>query len=301
MSGSRARVLGVGIAVLDIVNEVATYPIEDAKVRASAQDRCLGGNVANSLGVLRQLGHACAWCGTYANDEPGREILDGLSDLGIDTAPAIGHAGSTTPTSYISLSRETGSRTIVHFRDLPELGPADFAHVSLDRYDWVHFEGRNPAETAVMLEDCATRRPQLPISMEIEKPRPGVERLIEGPQVVIFSRDFAHSCGFEDPEAFLSAQWERTSANLLLLPWGAQGAYGQARGAAACFAPPYAPPELLDTLGAGDVFNAAIIDGMLETLELPQLLARANGLAGHKCGRRGLHGVVASARSARLL
>lgn len=286
---------------MDIVDEVASYPGEDEEIRALFRDRRLGGNIANSLGVLDQLGHTCVWCGTYADDERGGDILAGLRNRGIDVAPAVCHADSDTPTSYIFLSRATGSRTIVHYRNLPELSAADFAHVPLERYDWVHFEGRHPAETAIMLEDCAARRPQLPISMEIEKPRPGIERLLDGPQVLIFSRSFAHTCGFDDPEAFLAAQWGRTSADVLILPWGRQGAYGQSRGAASCFAPPHAPAQLLDTLGAGDVFNAAVIDGMLQALDLPQLLTRANRLAGHKCGRRGLDGLVASARKQTLL
>jgi len=287
--------------VLDIVNEVAVYPDEDSEVRALARDRRIGGNMANSLRVLRQLGHTCAWCGTYADDASGHEILAGLGRQGIDTAAAVGHAGSATPTSYVSLSRATGSRTIVHFRDLPELGAADFARVPLERYDWLHFEGRNPAETARMLDDCARRRPGLSVSMEIEKPRPGIERLFEGPGVLFFSRAFARNCGFDDPKAFLANQWQRTSADILLLPWGEHGAYGQARGAAPRFAPAHAPVELVDTLGAGDVFNAAVIDGMLRGLDLSRMLARANRLAGHKCGRRGLEGLVASARAEALL
>jgi ketohexokinase len=55
---------------------------------------------------------------------------------------------------------------------------------------------------------------------------------------------------------------------------------------------------LVDTLGAGDAFNAAIIDGLLAGLSLEPLLARATGLAGRKCGQRGYGGLVASARAA---
>jgi ketohexokinase len=295
------RVLGIGIATLDIVNEVAAYPEEDDEVRALAQHRRLGGNVANTLDVLRQLGHGCAWCGTLADDPESDEVFAGLRDRGIDSSRARRPPGSRTPTSYVTLSRQTGSRTIVHHRRLRELEAADFRRVPLDGLDWAHFEGRNPEETAAMLRDCAARRPDLTVSVEIEKPRPDIEVLLAGPRVVILSRVFALAAGCQDPRAFLADQWGRTSAELLCLPWGAEGAYAQFRDGRPVFAPAHAPAVVRDTLGAGDVFNAAIIDGVLAGLSLSALLARANRLAGHKCGQLGLQGVVASARAAGLL
>jgi ketohexokinase len=90
-------------------------------------------------------------------------------------------------------------------------------------------------------------------------------------------------------------------ARLLVLPWGEEGAYAQSRGHAVCFATVRRPPEVLDTLGAGDVFNAALIDGLLAGLDPPALLARANALAGRKCGMRGMDGLAADARAAGLL
>ncbi len=291
-------VLGVGCAALDIVSEVVNYPDEDAEVRALAQSRRLGGNTANTLSALRQLGHACAWCGTLGDDPASEEILTALRGQGIDTRPARRWSGQQAPLSCVTLSRATGSRTIVHYRDLPELAAADFARVPLAGLAWLHCEGRHPVETVHLLRDAARRRPDLPISLEIEKPRPDIECLFSGPRVLIFARAYALAQGFHDPVAFLAAQWPRTTAECLFLPWGAAGAYGQARQGPLQFAPARAPAEVVDTLGAGDVFNAALIDGLVAGLGLEVLLARATALAGHKCGRQGMTGLVASARAA---
>ena len=329
---SGKAILGVGAAALDIVSEVASYPEEDAEVRALAQSRRLGGNTANTLSVLSQLGHACAWCGTLGDDPASDEILAALRGQGIDTRLARRLSSGQAPLSCVTLSRATGSRTIVHYRELPELTAADFAQVPLAGFAWLHFEGRHPAETALMLRDATLRRPDLPISLEIEKSRPDIGRLLAEPRVLIFSRAYARGQGFEDPTAFLASQWPQTTAELVFLPWGEAGAYGQARQGPLCFAPAKNPVQALtqvpiqdpaqrqaqaqtpahtqaqaqtqarteaqvrDTLGAGDVFNAALIDGLLWGLGLEPLLARATALAGHKCGRSGLAGLVASAR-----
>ena len=306
-------VLGVGIATLDIINTVAAYPAEDAEVRALGQRSARGGNAANTLDVLAQLGRRCAWAGVLAADAGAVRISAALDAGGIDHRHAVRVAGGATPTSYIALSRATGSRTIVHHRDLPELAAADFARVPLAGCTWVHFEGRNPPETAQMLARVRRERPTLAISVEIEKPREGIAALFRGADVLIFSRAYVQAVsapGGADPRAFLTRMAALSDARLLLLPWGADGAYGLARGAATpVFAPAYPPAVLRDSLGAGDVFNAAVIDGLLRTglaaaltdAGLAALLERANRLAGHKCGQDGLAVLVASARAAGVL
>lgn len=301
MSKQRKRILAVGVAALDIVNEVAAYPAEDAELRALDRRIVRGGNAANTLAVLSQLGHACAWAGTLGKDAEGAQVLEDLDRRGIDTGACVLHPHSSTPTSYVILSRAGGSRTIVHYRDLPELAAADLARIRLDGYDWVHFEGRDPEQIAVMLQDCARRLPGVGVSLEIEKPRPGTEALLVGPEVLIFSRHYARSRGYEDPRGFLHDQWEHTDAGLLILPWGEEGAYAQSRGGEICFAPAHRPPLVRDTLGAGDVFNAAAVDGLLAGFAPPALLDHCNALAGHKCGVLGLDGLVASAHEAGLL
>ena len=289
-------VLGVGIATLDIVNEVAAYPPEDAEVRALAQRRLRGGNVTNTLAVLHQLGHRCAWAGTLADDPASRLILTDLEGQGISTRLVVRHPGASTPTSYITLSRATGSRTIVHHRDLPELTAAGFADglgaVDAGPWSWIHFEGRAPTETAAMLRLVRQRFPRVPVSLEMEKPRPGGEALLDGPDVILFSRAYAQAQGATDPETFLMEQAGASNARHCLLAWGAVGAYGWTRGAGVVHAPAEPPARLVDTLGAGDVFNAGVIDGFLRGLALPAVLAAANRLAGRKCGRVGLTGLV---------
>jgi ketohexokinase len=299
--GTAPYVLGVGVATLDIVNEVAAYPTEDAEVRALAQRRVRGGNVANSLVVLSQLGHACAWVGTLGDDPASDLILADLTRYGIDTRLAVRYPGRYTPTSYVALSRDTGTRTIVHHRDLPELTAADLA-AGLDAGSgwfarscvWVHFEGRSAHETAAMLRLVRARLPGVRISLEFEKVRAGGEDLLECPDLLLFSRAYALALGATDPAAFLIDQGLSHGAHDCALAWGDQGAYAWTRGIGCEHVPSHRPGRVVDTLGAGDVFNAGVIDGLLRGLALPAALGWANRLAGHKCGRQGLDGLVES-------
>lgn len=314
------RVLVVGIAAHDIVLEVAAWPAEDAEVRALARRERRGGNAANTLAILAELGHRGAFAGTLAEDAGGARIRADLQARGIDLRPARCVPGGSTPTSYILLSRATGSRTICHFRDLPELAAEDFAAIPLAEWDWLHFEGRNPAATSAMIARAQQVRPDLPISIEFEKPRPGIERLLRRPpplpdqsasrpartgrvgrRVLIFARAFAAAHGAHDPAAFLQRQAALSDADLLIAPWGADGAWALVPGQPPLHAPAQPPSEIIDSIAAGDCFNAALIDGLLAGRTPADLLARANRLAGHSCGQAGIDGVVASARRAGLL
>lgn len=281
-------VLGVGIATLDLINEVAAYPEEDAEVRASAQRRLRGGNATNSLVVLAQLGHHCRWVGTLGDDAAGDLVIDDLRRHRVDAADVVRIADGTTPTSYIALSRATGSRTIVHFRDLPELEADAFESLSLDDVDWVHFEGRNPHATARMIRRVRAERPDAPISLELEKPRAEIDLLLDGPKVLLVSRNFAEASGFAQPEPFLDDLLARSVAELCVVAWGAQGAAYLGRGGIAARLPAFVPREVVDTLGAGDVFNAGIIDALLRGRSAHEAVTAAIELAGRKCGHCGL-------------
>jgi ketohexokinase len=288
------RVLGVGIATLDVVSVVDSYPPEDAEIRALERHHRRGGNCANSLAVLSQLGHEVLWAGTLGDDPESRVLLDDAAREGIDTSRRLTCPGGRTPVSHVVLSRATGSRTIVHFRDLPELPAEAFGAVPLRGLDWVHFEGRNVPALRCMLErvrDFGTR-----CSLEVEKPRDGIEALFALPDLVLFSRDYARHRGFADAEGMLRSV-PRRPGQVLCCAWGADGAAAIDGEGRVQRSPAYPPPALVDTLGAGDAFNAACIDGALRGLTVAAMLREACRLAGRKCGLAGLRGLARPAMS----
>lgn len=291
-----ARILGVGIATLDIINQVERYPDEDEEVRALGQRILRGGNCANTLAVLSALGHRCHWAGTLADDNGATLIRQDLAARDIDLTAAKLIPGGATPTSYITLSRASGSRTIVHHRDLPELDAADLAAVDLQAFDWVHLEGRNPGETAKLIDRIAAECPELPISVEIEKPRPGIEALFRlpdtAPSTIIVARAFAQQQGADNPEAFLERFARQCNASLMLLPWGAAGAYARSSTGECHFVAAQPPAQIIDTIAAGDVFNAGAIDALLRQKPINRVLEAANTLAGCSCGQLGIDGIV---------
>lgn len=285
-----ARILAVGIATVDFINEVASYPPEDAEVRAISHSVRRGGNATNTLVVLSQLGHSCEWAGVWVDEPRAAIVCADLERYAIGRGYCRRVTQGSLPASYITCSRATGSRTIVHYRDLPEYDFQSFARIPLQGFDWVHFEGRNVQETLRMMEHVHAVSPGLRVSLEVEKHRDGIELLFPCADLLLISQAFAEHRG-TPPQVLLQALSRELPHADIVCAMSERGAVGIRNNGELLSAPASPPGMLLDTVGAGDTFNAAMIDAVLRGESLGASLDGACRLAGKKCGQYGFDGL----------
>lgn len=288
-----ARILGVGNLVLDTQLFVSDYPAEDSEQRAQQRIFALGGNVANNLQVLRQLGHDCAICSTLATDDAAKRLKKALEERQIDTQHIQRFIQGSTPTSYVQINQQNGSRTIVHFRDLPEVHFEHFAKIEIENYDWLHFEGRNIEALGGMLNIAKTFLSHQPISIELEKPREGLEDLLGQVNLIFTGKAYALSLGFDQPETLIAHLQQRAPQASIICSWGADGAWFAAPGTQATHQATQALAKPVDTLGAGDTFIAATIDALMAQKPLAEAVMAGNQLARRKCQQLGLDNLLA--------
>lgn len=290
-----ARILAIGVAVIDVIMDVPEFPQEDDELRATHHLTRVGGNATNTLSVLSQLDHQCHWAGTLADDSNCLQIQHHFDQMGINANLAQIIPQGSSPLSTIIRSKKTGSRTIIHHRRLPELEAGSLLEVlDTQAYDWIHFEGRNCIQTEKVLKAIKQSRPDLPLSIEIEKKRPDDEkRLLQYGEPLFFSRHYVQDRNpAHDPIQFMYTLSQHYPGRLLICPWGEAGVYALDQESILHHQPAWTDGGCVDTVGAGDVLIAGIIHGFIKRWPLTEILASACRLAGQKCAQEGLQNLT---------
>jgi len=278
-------ILLTGVATLDIINHLPDYPAEDSEVRATAQHIQTGGNASNSAIVMQQLGLNTHLLASRADDYNAQQLFTALNARHIDTSLCPLQKHSTTPTSYITLNSTNGSRSIVHYRNLRELQADDFTVLELNHIDWFHFEARACDQLRDMLKHATSFAK--PISIELEKPREGVDDIMQYADLLLISRPFALSRGFNNASQCLQFFAEKYPDTMISCTWGEQGAW-LAHQSQIIHQPAFNVKQVIETLGAGDTFNAGLISALVKNNKPAQALAFACELAANKCQQFGL-------------
>jgi len=227
-------------------------------------------------------------------------VLRGMEEDSVQVSPACPrHEGHICPNSVVLASRSTGSRTIVHTNlGLPELNLQDLRKLQIADYSWIHLEGRNRENLLLMLEYLAKQQDSVKVSVEVEKVGRNFEDFIPLADVVFVSKDVAQWHGCADMESAISQFRPKLRQGAsLVVAWGEAGAAAWNLEEGLIISPAFPPPGgVLDTLGAGDTFNAAVIGCLAAKLGLASSVRTACQVAGMKVGMRGFKGLGQQAK-----
>lgn len=274
---SSKNVLLVGQIYQDTILHVAQFPEEDTKTRVSSAEQRTGGNTCNTAKVLAQFDdiNVC-YMSAAGSRETSSHIMESLQDQSIATNDTtLYRDDKMLPSSLIIHNQESGSRTIISSNDLTDLTCEEFVQVftsiNKDNQWWVHFEGRNIDQTIQQIDWLHSKaveeqwRHNLVISVEVEKPeRENIDSLIERGDVVFFSKVYAQHHQFATAHSFLTEspllQQKLKPSAIVFCTDGSKGASALDNKTKQAYqAAPLAIEKVVDTVGAGDTFNAGII------------------------------------------
>lgn len=279
--------LTVGLNSLDLLAELHGHPAANSKAPLVGFTEQPGGQAATAAVAMARLGLRSSYIGRFGDDAYGTRGIASLVAEGVDVEHVVTVRGATSQFAVILVDRVAGTRTVLWHRHAGlTMVPADIPV-------------RAVARARVLLVDCheteavtaaaeAARAAGTPTVVDVERVRPGIDRLLRSIDVIIAAEDFPTALtGVSDPGRALARLQHETGAAVVCVTLGEGGSLARA-GGQEVHTPAYRV-AVVDTTGAGDVFRAGFIASWLhqgDGATLEEALTWANAVAALKC--RGL-------------
>ena len=300
---------GRGILFGDVcVDLVLSVPEETGKApRQASPEVHGGGTVANTAVALARLGVKTHFVGVVGDDLFGREALEELVAEGIDVS-CVEFSGRRPTMIVIALIDGTGQRTVLGWprrnQAFAELHERQLDGLELTARDWLHTSGvcmvqehgRRATLRALDLARARGLRSSFDLNLRL-----GLEgdslpgSYIEALWAAIGRADFV--LGSADEELFhlvpaepdlrkATARLAREGQCVAIMREGSVGAHVSEFGSPTVTIPPFRVP-VVDTLGAGDSFDAGFMAAGLAGCSLAEQVARGHAVAALQIGRTG--------------
>jgi sulfofructose kinase len=280
-----ANILCAGIAVLDEVFRVSSFPMPDTKVQASEFITIGGGNAANAAVAIARLGGKAYFAAPLGDDAVGDRLIESLQREGVECVGCVRVPGTRTPVSAIFVDAR-GDRTIANYRDhrLND-ATADNPDLLVAAVDAVVADNRFPD---FVLPICrAAMERHIPVVIDADKAEDHRQPLFEAATHVIFSAQCLRAAARTDDLPLGLAHMAKLTDAFLAVTDGPRPVLWYDRSRAKIRETPVFAVKAVDTLGAGDVFHGAFALALVEGRGVEEALRFAAAAAGLKCSRFG--------------
>ncbi len=275
-------VLGVGTNSVDTVLRLPRTPqpgTADSKVHVSDKLICLGGQTATAMVACAGFGLRAAYIGAFGSDDHGRKMREALATHGVNLDRAVIRDA---PNHYavILVNDANGERMVLWGRDErlnlspSEISPDAIASARLVHVDDVDTEAAAGAATLA-------RRAGIPVTSDLDRVNDRTPELVRAVSVPIFAEHMTEALTGETDHERGLRKLRREHDGLLCVTLGERGA--MALDGDRLVHVPACRIDPVDTTGAGDVFRAGFILGLLAGWPVEEILRFANAAAAASC------------------
>ncbi len=283
------EVVGMGLNSVDFLCVVPEFPAANSKMEMLQFCKQGGGQVATAMVALSRWGVKTKYVGKVGGDEWGQFSLDFLRQENVDVTSVTIEPHATSQFATIIVDRTSGERTILWNRDerlMYRKGELQKEVICSGKL--LHLDGHD-IHAAIQSARWAKEEGMRTV-VDLDKVEPLTSELIKEIDFVITSSRFPTLfTGISSLERALVEMQKQTSG-FVCATLGHEGAIAFVDGEIVHVK----GPEIMavDTTGAGDVFHAGFIYGLLQNWEVREILRYANSAAALKCkelgGRRGI-------------
>jgi len=289
----KVDVVGVGLNATDTLIPVAHYPSRGSKVEFRSAKVLPGGQVATAMIACQQWGLRARYIGKVGDDIAAELHRSEFARLGVEahlfTAPCC-----PSQQAFI-LVDDGGERTVLWKRDdRLTLRPEELQRDWIVHSHALHVDGHDTV--AASTAAGWARAAGVPVIADLDELYPGVEELLRSVDYLITSRDIPGRL-MEEPDLrkSLPALRERFGSRLTAATLGEEGVLAW-DGKQFYYATAFCI-EPVDTTGAGDIFHAGFVYGLLQGWPLQRQLDFACAAAALNCTAIGARGGIQSVDS----
>ncbi len=296
-SAPKVDVVGVGLNATDTLIALPHYPISGTKIEFQDLQVLPGGQTATAMVACGTWGLRSRYVGKLGDDPAAQMHRDAFQEAGVDARLLTAH-NCASAQSFI-LVDNTGERTVLLKRD-----PRTSLQGSEIECEWIttarvlHVDGFD-TDAAIRAAQWA-REAGIPVTADLDELYPGLEALLPLIDHLIVSRDFpTRLTGKADLQTALKTMQQSYGSRLTAATLGHDGVLAW-NGETFCCRPAYRV-SVADTTGAGDLFHAAYLYGLLQGWPLERQLDFACAAAALNCTARGARGLIANVTDIQML
>ena len=282
-------ILGLGVAVVDELLMVETFPTPNLKFPVLSWIRQGGGLTSTALVAASRLGRVCHFVVTLGRDERSAFLRESLEKEGIVLHEHPGQPDEHPHNSIVITEKGSGDRSIMWSEERLfqlEIGPADLELVDRARCLFVD----NVYAVNIMEAVRRGRDRGIPVVGDFESTKAHVVELINLTDHVIMPLAHASALtGESDPELILAALMRTPGRSLACVTDSERGAWYAHESSPGSVAHQLAFPveNVVDTCGCGDVFHGAYAACLVEGFTPAECIRRAAAAAALKAGKAG--------------
>jgi sulfofructose kinase len=285
---SRIDIAGVGLNATDTLIALSHFPGSGSKVEVRSATVLPGGQVASAMVACRRWGLRARYVGKLGDDSAADLHRAEFSKAGVETE-LITARGCASQQAFI-LVEDSGERTVLWKRDERlKLQPEELRREWITDARALHVDGHDTA--AATTAAGWAREAGIAVVADLDDLYPGVEGLLAKVDYLIVSRDIPERLtGHADLRESLPEVQRRFGCTLTAATLGHDGVVAW-DGGRFWYRPAYRV-DVVDTTGAGDIFHAGFIYGLLQGWELGSTLDFACAAAALNCTATGARGGI---------
>jgi sulfofructose kinase len=290
---AQVDVVGVGLNATDTVIPLEQFPEPGSKVEYSNRSVLPGGQVATTVVACQTWGLRTRYVGKLGDDDAARLHREAFARVGAE-AQIVTVAGGASLQNVILIDAR-GERTVICQRNQQMvLEPAELRREWVTSARVLHVDGHDTA--AATQAAVWAREAGIPVVADLDDTYPGIEELVAHIDYLIVNNDF--SCRLMDDthlERALRRMQQRYGCRLSAATLGEEGVLAW-DGKDFLHSAAYRVP-VVDTTGAGDIFRAGFIYGLLQEWPLERQLDFSCAAAAMNCMAAGARGGIRPTRA----